>query len=271
MLKRNTPTVLTIAGSDTFGGAGIQVDAKTIHLLGGYAFSSITAITSQNSLGVKKVYPLPLEIFKSQLETILDDIKVDAIKIGMLANKDILLVVIETIKKYKLKNIVLDTVLVSTSGKILLKEEAIELMIKELFPLVDIITPNLDEINKILNQNYLGEFDEVDAIAKEFFDLGLKSVLIKGGHFKDKDNAIDYLFEKDKECIEFFSKRINTTHTHGTGCILSSSIATYLALGFDLNKSVKEAKAFLSHQLESQSKPLFNYVKKSSLRKESIF
>ena len=275
MSQTYIPTVLSIAGSDSYGGAGIQVDAKTIHALGGYAFTCITALTAQNSTGVKAVSNTSKEMFKQQLESILDNVQVDAVKIGMLGNTDIILEVINAIDKYKLKNIVLDTVLVSSSGKPLLEPSSIEIMVKELFPRVDLITPNIPEINTLLDTSYTGCDDEVNAMANALFGLGANAVLIKGGHSANKEKATDYLAEKFlvKKLLDvkaYSTPRINTTHTHGTGCVLSSSIASHLALGYDLTKSVELSKAFLYKSLQASSSLIFKYRKEENERKEPI-
>ncbi len=271
MQNNFTPTVLTIAGSDPYGGAGIQVDSKTIHALGGYAFSVTTALTAQNSRGVDAVESCLPKMFKAQLETLLEDIKPDAVKIGMLANRELIEVVIEMIQRYKLKNIVLDTVLVSSSGKKLLNEDAIEIMVSKLFPLVDIITPNIPEINTFLESAYVGEEDEIEEIAKDLIALGANSVLIKGGHSSNQKEAIDHLVSKDVKVHTFITARVNTTHTHGTGCLLSSAIATNLALGFDLPESVKKAKHFLYEKLTHATTLNLDYTDKKHERRESIF
>ncbi|MEA3434763.1 MAG: bifunctional hydroxymethylpyrimidine kinase/phosphomethylpyrimidine kinase [Campylobacterota bacterium] len=271
MQNNFTPTVLTIAGSDPYGGAGIQIDCKTIHALGGYAFSVITALTAQNSTGVKALHSTSPEIFRQQLKTLLEDIKPDAVKIGMLANKELIEIVIEMIKRYELKNIVLDTVLVSSSGKKLLDQDAIEIMIKKLFPVVDIITPNIPEINTFLGSNYAGEKEEVEKIAKALIALGANSVLIKGGHSSDQEEAKDYLVSKYLEIDTFTTARVNTTHTHGTGCLLSSAVATNLALGLDLTESTRKAKNFLYEKLKHAKTLNLNYKDKKYERKEPIF
>ena len=270
MQNNFTPTVLTIAGSDPYGGAGIQVDSKTIHALGGYAFTVTTALTAQNSTGVKDVQATSTEMFKAQLESILDDIHVDAVKIGMLANTEIVSTVVDTIDKYKLKNIVLDTVLVSSSGKALLESDAIAIMIKELFPRVDLITPNIPEINRLLNTSYAGDEDDIPAMASALFGLNTNAVLIKGGHSTDKENATDYLVEKPLNISTYSTSRLKTTHTHGTGCVLSSAIATYLALGYTLEKSVEYAKVFLYKKLHTSSSIKFKYHEENDTRKEPL-
>lgn len=270
MQNNYTPTVLSIAGSDTYGGAGIQVDAKTIHSLGGYAFTCITALTAQNSTGVKAVNSTSKEMFKEQLESILDDINVDAVKIGMLANVEIISVLVDVIDKYKLKNIILDTVLVSSSGKPLLEPDAVNIMIKELFPRVDLITPNIPEVNTLLDTNYSGNEDEIEAMAKGLFALGAKTVLIKGGHSLDSQNATDYLVEQNLHILPFTTTRLHTTHTHGTGCVLSSAIATHLAKGDILVKSVELSKAFLYNALHTASIIKFKYIEENDTRKEPL-
>ncbi len=265
------PTVLTIAGSDPYGGAGIQVDSKVIHAFGGYAFSVITALTAQNSTGVKSVKATSIAMFRAQLETILDDVKVDAVKIGMLANEEIVLAVVEAIKKYKLKNIVLDTVLVSSSGKSLLEINAIEFMIKELFPLVDIITPNIPEVNSILSTEYAGDRDEIECMSKGLFNIGARAVLIKGGHSRDTEYANDYLctpYHAFPVC--YSSKRVETAHTHGTGCVLSSAIAISLAKGECMENAIALAKDFLYQRLETLSHLKFQYMNKNDTRKAPL-
>ncbi len=271
MRKKHTPTVLTIAGSDPYGGAGIQIDCKTIHALGGYAFSVITALTAQNSTGVKALHSTSPKIFRQQLETLLNDVKVDAVKIGMLADKELIEIVIEMIKRYALENIVLDTVLVSSSGKALLNEDAIEVMVSELFPLVDIITPNIPEINTFLESEYIGEEDEVEEIAEALIALDANSILIKGGHSSDQEEAKDHLVSKYLEINTFTTARVNTTHTHGTGCLLSSAVATNLALGYDMTESVRQAKHFLYEKLKHAKTLNLNYRDKKYERKEPIF
>jgi len=269
-MSKTTPTILTIAGSDPYGGAGVQVDAKTIHALGGYAFTVTTALTAQNSTGVKALSATSKAMFKMQLENLLDDIYVVAVKIGMLANAEIIEVVVEAIQKYKLKNIVLDTVLVSSSGKMLLEKSAIEVMVEKLFPLVDLITPNLLEINQLLNRNYKGYEEEAKSIGLAFFDLGVKAVLVKGGHSYDTKNATDFLVEKASLVTSYTTPRVKTTHTHGTGCLLSSAIATSLAHGKTLQTSVKYAKDFLYKSMQSASVITFKYVKENEKRKEPL-
>ena len=265
-----THTVLTIAGSDPYGGAGVRVDSKVIHVLGGYALSVVTASTAQNSTGVKDVWVTPTAHFEMQLETLLNDIKVDALKIGMLGNAEKINSIIKYIKEYDIKNIVLDTPFVSTSGKVLLDTSGIESMVKNLFPLADMITPNIPEINALLGTNYEGKEDEIESMSKGLFDLGAKAVLIKGGHSQNNEYATDYLVIPNRNPIAYTSPRVDTSHTHGTGCVLSSAIATYLVKGFGLEKSVKKAKDFLYQRLDTSSALQLKYSNKNQDRKEPL-
>lgn len=272
MKRIKTPTILTIAGSDTYGGAGIQIDMKTIHALGGYALTVPTALTSQNSTGVQDVFAIPPEVFEKQLITLLDDIKVDAVKIGMLVNKGIIEVLVRIIDKYALKNIVLDTVLVSSSGKDLLEHTANEILTKELFPKVDLITPNIPEIHTLLeNSSYSGIYEEVEYTAKQLFDLGANAVLLKGGHSLEKSRVTDYLVEKPDKVTIHSTDRVDTTHTHGTGCLLSSAIASHLASGHTLEQSVSLSKQFIYGSLCASSQLNLTYIHENSMRREPIF
>ena len=265
----HTPTVLTIAGFDPYGGAGIQIDTKTIHALGGYALSVTTAVTAQNSQGVTALEALSPDMLALQLRTLLDDIEVDAVKIGMLANASLIEVVADILKSYKLTNVVLDPVLVSSSGKVLLEPAAVEKMIVKLFPLCRLITPNLDETNTLLGTNFQGSAKDVPLMAEGLFGMGARNILLKGGHTKEKD-AVDCLVELSS-ITRFATPRIQTSHTHGTGCLLSSAIATYLAKGEGLASSVKQAKNFLYEKLQHASTLQLNYKEQDIERKESIF
>jgi hydroxymethylpyrimidine/phosphomethylpyrimidine kinase len=265
----HTPTVLTIAGFDPYGGAGIQIDTKTIHALGGYALSATTAITAQNSQGVSGVEPVSARMLHLQLSTLLDDIKVDAVKIGMLANAELVEVVAELLKKYRLKNVVLDTVLVSSSGKVLLAPEAVEKMVVKLFPLCSLITPNLDETNTFLKCSFQGDAEEIAQMVEGFFAMGVENILFKSGHTAQRE-AIDYL-ASSSGVTDFRTPRVDTSHTHGTGCLLSSAIAAYLAKGETLAVSVNQAKAFLYKKLQKASYLKLRYTADTRTRKEPIF
>ncbi len=265
-----TPTILTIAGADPSAGAGIQADLKTIHANGGYALTVITALTAQNSQGVSSVNVVDALVVKAQLDAILSDVHVDAVKIGMLGSLEIVEVVIEAILNYNLKNIVLDTVIVSSSGKRLLEVEALKIFKESLIPLVDIITPNLLEINTLTNSDFLGLQEEQERISDALLSLNIKSALIKGGHFQDKLTSMDVLIEKDGKREVFSSPRINTNHTHGTGCVLSSAIATHLAKGKSLKESIYLSKSYLTERLKNSSTLNLNYKNKSKERIENI-
>ena len=264
-----TPTILTIAGFDPYGGAGIQIDTKTIHALGGYALSVTTAMTAQNSQGVTAQEAVSPDMLDLQLRTLLDDIEVDAVKIGMLANASLIEVVAEILKSHKLTNVVLDPVLASSSGKVLLEPDAVEKMIVKLFPLCRLITPNLDETNTLLGTNFQGSAKDVPLMAEGLFGMGARNILLKGGHTKEKD-AVDCLVELSS-ITRFATPRIQTSHTHGTGCLLSSAIATYLAKGNGLAESVKRSKHFLYEKLLHASSLKLQYLSENIERKEPIF
>lgn len=244
--------VLTIAGSDSSGGAGIQTDLKTFAAIGTYGMSAITAITAQNTLGVKSVEGVSARMVKEQIRTIFEDIEVDGVKIGMLAEIDIIEVVRDCIDLYRPKNIVLDPVMVSTSGFDLLNSQAKRILVDSLIPRADLITPNLAEASCILS--ILGKDGVyVDSIAK-MEEAGRiivghtgKNVLIKGGHLLDR--PCDVLVTSDVSIYRFDNPRIETKNTHGTGCTLSSAIAANLALGYKLEEAVYRAKIFIGQAI----------------------
>jgi len=270
MASKHTPTVLTIAGFDPYGGAGIQIDTKTIHTLGGYALSAVTAITAQSSGGVKAVEAVSPKMLRMQLQTLLDDMQVDAVKIGMLANTSLVEVVADIIQEYALSNVVLDPILVSSSGTYLLEPDAVKDMVELLFPRADILTPNIPEINRLLDSSYTGNADEVEQMGKSLLALSARAILIKGGHGQDEKNATDYLLEADAKIQSYSTPRVHTSHTHGTGCVLSSAIATYLAKGESLKKSVDLAKAFLYQKLHTSTSICFRYREENLKRKEPL-
>jgi len=265
----HTPTVLTIAGFDPYGGAGIQIDTKTIHALGGYALSATTAITAQNSQGVVGTEPVSSEMLRLQLATLLDDVNVDAVKIGMLSNTGLIEVVVDMIKQYQLTNIVLDPVLVSSSGMRLLTMDAIEVMVSHLFPLCCLVTPNLMETNTLLGTEYKGALKENLLITHGLFELGEECVLLKGGHTLEKE-AVDCLVEPSGMAC-FSTPRVETSHTHGTGCLLSSAIATHLSKGLSLKESVHYAKDFLYDKLCCSGGLKLQYQEVNISRSEPLF
>lgn len=268
MDSKHTPTVLSIAGFDPYGGAGIIMDTKTIHALGGYALTAVTALTAQNSHGVTGVEAVPPETLHLQLKTLLSDIRVDAVKIGMLVNEAILEVVGDMLQEYSPPNIILDPVLISSSGTPLLEAEAIDAMTKTLFPLCTLITPNLDETNTLLGTHHTGTDGEVLQMAERFRSIGASRVLLKGGHTAQA-SATDTLVTPNG-ITPISAPRLSTRHTHGTGCLLSSAIATHLAHGLPLTQSVRQAKAFLHRKLLDAETLRLSYHDNGE-RKEPIF
>ena len=236
-------TALTIAGSDSSGGAGIQADIKSMSANGVFAMSVITAITAQNTMGVFGIEDISPEMIKSQIKVIFDDIKVDAVKIGMVSKIESIKAISEALREIKdLPPVVLDPVMVSTSGYKLLSDDAKETLIKELFPLSTVITPNLPEVEEILRIK-IEDVEDMKEAAKKLKKLGTKYVLIKGGHLKD--DATDLLFDGEN-FIYFKEQKINTNNTHGTGCTLSSAIAASLAKGMSIEEAVREAKEYIT-------------------------
>lgn len=239
-------TVLTIAGSDCSGGAGIQADIKTIAAHGLYAMSVITALTAQNTTGVSSVSDVSPEFVKMQIDAVFTDIYPDAVKIGMVSNIEIIDVIVERLKYYNAKNIVVDPVMVATSGSKLLKDEAIEAVKNKLIPLADIITPNTSEAEVLSNMAIESQLD-METSAKFISKMLNGAVLIKGGHIGENSN--DLIFIED-QYHWINGKRVNNPNTHGTGCTLSSAIACNLALGLSIKESVSNAKDYITGALE---------------------
>ena len=240
--------VLTIAGSDSGGGAGIQADLKTIASLGCYGMTAITAITAQNTMGVTAIHGVPPEILKAQLQAVLDDIGVDAVKIGMLHSPEIVEVVAWAIDHYKLGNVVLDPVMVATSGDTLVGQDTIKVLVRELFGRALIVTPNLDEAALLLGHP-IDSIAELDGAAVELLGLGAKSALLKGGHLAG-DDLVDVLAQPDHALIRLQSQRIESRNVHGTGCTLSAAIACFLALGLELPEAVTQARSYILRAIE---------------------
>jgi hydroxymethylpyrimidine/phosphomethylpyrimidine kinase len=237
--------VLTIAGSASGGGAGIQADLKTISSLGCFGTSVITAITAQNTLGVTGIHPVPAAIVKKQLEAVLSDIGTDAVKIGMIHSKEIVKTIASSLKKFKLKNIVLDPVMVATSGDRLIEDNTLDALTGHLFPLADIITPNIPEAEILTGTKIAGKDDMVEAGIR-LLDFGSRSVLVKGGHIKGK-YLMDVFINKagSRDIRVFTNKYINTNNVHGTGCTLSSAIASFMAIGNSTENAVEKAIEYL--------------------------
>ncbi|SEF41495.1 hydroxymethylpyrimidine/phosphomethylpyrimidine kinase [Caloramator fervidus] len=239
---------LTIAGSDSSAGAGIQADLKTFAAHFVYGVSVITSVTAQNTKGVIAAFDLPKDFVKLQLEAIFTDIDIDAVKIGMLSSKEIIEVVSCRLKYFKARNIVLDPVVFSKNGFKLLKDEAIKTLYDELIPLCKVITPNIPEAS-LLAEMEIKSIDDIKLACKKILSFGCESVLIKGGHF-DSDDVVDILFD-GKDFYYFKGKRINTKNTHGTGCTLSSAIAANLALGYDVPYAVEKSKEYIQGAIEN--------------------
>ena len=240
-------TALTIAGSDSCGGAGIQADLKTMTTNGVYGMSAITALTAQNTTGVSDIYEVTADFLKAQLKAIFEDITPDAIKIGMVSSKDLIIAIAESLKKYNGKNIVLDPVMVSTSGSKLLKDDAADALVTELIPLADLITPNIPEA-EVLTGIQIHSAEDMVLAAERLTEKYLGAVLIKGGH--GKNTANDLLYENGKSTW-FYGERIDNPNTHGTGCTLSSAIASNLAKGYDMENSIRKAKEYLTDALKA--------------------
>jgi hydroxymethylpyrimidine/phosphomethylpyrimidine kinase len=241
--------VLTIAGSDSGGGAGIQADLKTFAALGCYGLSVITALTAQNTLGVSGIHSVPPTFVAEQLKAVLSDIGVDAVKIGMLHSPDIIRVVADALTDFGVRTIVVDPVMVATSGDKLLQDEAIEALKMHLLPLATVITPNLPEAGVLLNRS-LSTFTDLKQAAAELGKQYPGAILVKGGHLHDTEST-DLLYISSNEQILFPTKRINTPNSHGTGCTLSSAIAAGLAKGLSLREAVDQAKMYLTGALQA--------------------
>lgn len=238
--------VLTIAGSDSSGGAGIQADMKTITVHKMYAMSAITALTAQNTTGVFDILEADSEFVAKQLDAIFTDIRPDSVKIGMVSNGDIIRTIAEKLKEYQAENIVLDPVMVATSGGVLLKNDATEALIKYLLPIADVVTPNIPE-GEVLCGFAIRNEKDMERAAQRIAQFTKGAVLMKGGHLVN--DARDYLYQGGKG-EWFVSERIQTENTHGTGCTLSSAIACNLAEGKTLAASVQAAKIFLTGALK---------------------
>lgn len=239
---------LTIAGSDSGGGAGIQADLKTFAALGCYGMSVITALTAQNTVAVKSIHPVPPEFIAEQIDAVMEDIGVDAVKIGMLHSTDVIETVAERLRHYNINTIVLDPVMVAQSGDKLLRDDAIEALKATLIPLATVITPNIPEASVLLGHPVETAAD-MEAASRELGALGAAAVLLKGGHLKD-EQSVDFLTIKDDDSLhKFEAERIDTKNTHGTGCTLSSAIAGHLARDYSIFESVRRAKDYITNAL----------------------
>ena len=235
--------VLSIAGSDSGGGAGVQADLKTIAALGCYGMSAISALTAQNTVSVQAIHSIPAEFLKAQIRSVIEDIGVDAVKIGMLQTPSSVEVVAWAIDHYKLTNVVMDPVMVSTSSHRLMSNETVQVLVRELFPRVSLITPNLDEATWLLGRG-IPSADALHSAAQDLLAIGCQAVLLKGGHLQGSD-VVDVLVQHHAKPQRFESSRIVSQNVHGTGCTLSSAIAAFLALGNGLSDAVSLSHAYI--------------------------
>jgi hydroxymethylpyrimidine/phosphomethylpyrimidine kinase len=235
--------VLTIAGFDGSGGAGIQADLKTISALGCYATSVLTALPIQNTCGVKSIFSIPLEVVHAQLDTVLEDILPDAIKIGMVPTPELVTMIAKTLKHYPSIPIVLDPVMVSTSGFEMIRPATIEAMIEHLFPITTLVTPNINEA-AILSGMTVDSVEHMALAGSRLMEIGCNALLLKGGHLKGNQLTSMY-FNKEEDPTSYFSDKIETMNTHGTGCTLSSSIASFLARGETLKNAIFLANEYV--------------------------
>jgi hydroxymethylpyrimidine/phosphomethylpyrimidine kinase len=244
---RRAPVALTIAGSDSGGGAGIQADLKTFAALGVYGTSAITAITAQNTQRVTRVFELPPDLVAAQIDAVVSDIGADAVKTGMLASAAIIEAVAAKLREHGLRPLVVDPVMVAKSGDRLLREDAVAALREQLLPLAAILTPNLPEAEVLLGRS-LATWDDVRAAAKELVAMGAQAVVMKGGHREGP--ATDILYD-GQEFHEYTASRVDTVNTHGTGCTFASAIAAGLARGESLHSAVAMAKAYVTKALQS--------------------
>jgi hydroxymethylpyrimidine/phosphomethylpyrimidine kinase len=243
------PRVLSIAGSDSGGGAGIQADLKTFAALGCFGMTAITALTAQNTCGVRAIHPVPPDMLRAQIDAVLDDIGADAVKIGMLHSPEIVRTVAQAIDRHQLQRVVFDPVMVATSGAKLIDDPAIAVLVAELFPRATLITPNLDEAALLVGRPLTNTHDMAQAAA-ELLARGARAVLLKGGHLAG-DTVMDLLLQPSTEPLWLQAPRIATANTHGTGCTLSSAIAAHLALGATLAQAVQLARDFVRQALQA--------------------
>ncbi|MGY3691286.1 hydroxymethylpyrimidine/phosphomethylpyrimidine kinase [Bradyrhizobium sp. USDA 3240] len=242
-----TPVALTIAGSDSSGGAGIQADLKSFAAFGVYGASAITALTAQNTTGVSGIHPVPASFVTAQIDAVFSDLDVGAVKIGMVAQAETIVAIADGLKRWAPRHIVLDPVMVATSGDRLLAAEAIDALKTMLFPLASLITPNLPETAALLNEPVASSEADVARQGRQLLAMGCRAVLVKGGHGHGAE-SIDYLIDRERS-IALAAPRIETANTHGTGCSLSSAIAAGLAKGEGLETAVRNAKAWITEAI----------------------
>lgn len=250
--KKTYKRCLTIAGSDPSGGAGIQADLKSFSALGCYGMSAIVAVVDENTVGVTGVHPIPVDFVKGQIRSCLDDIGADAVKIGMLHSSELIRAVCETLDAYpEIRDIVLDPVMVATSGDPLLEADAVETLREELMPRARVITPNIPEAELLLGRRIAGQ-DDLPAFARHLSEAcGGVSVLLKAGHLSESELIDTFYNAETGETLRLSSCRLDTPNTHGTGCTLSSAFAACLAQGMDLNSAVRAAKDYIAAAIEA--------------------
>lgn len=250
--RRNVPRILSIAGSDSGGGAGIQADLKTIAALGGHGMTAITAITAQNTLGVSEVLAVPAGMVIAQIDAVITDVGVDAVKIGMLGNAEVVQVVAEALRRHRIGCIVLDPVLRATSGRALADEATAAAIVRDLFPLASLITPNLDEASAFLGRT-VGNIEEMQTAGRDLLGLGANAVLMKGGHLPagDSGDLVDVLVTRDRDVQCFAHPKIRSRNTHGTGCTLATAIATLMAASYELPAAVASAINYVEDALRA--------------------
>lgn len=251
--SKSYPKVLSIAGSDSSGGAGIQADLKTFSALGVYGATAITAVTAQNTQGVISQFALSPEMVSDQIKAVIDDIEPSVVKIGMLSNSDIVKVVAECLRHYRL-TVILDPVMVSSSGHRLLSIEAQELIKEHLLPLSTLVTPNIPEMAALTDMP-LSSPEEKESAARYLMDMGAKAILVKGGHEEGrmKTDLLFYYKDGEVELKSYTSETVSTKNIHGTGCTLSSAIAALMAKGVELNDAVAEAKRYVTQAIMAGS------------------
>lgn len=239
---------LSIAGSDSGGGAGIQADIKTFSALGCYGMSVITALTAQNTLGVQGILPIPPEFIRLQLKSILDDMSADAIKTGMLHSAEVIEAIVSTLNQYQPIPLIVDPVMIAKDGSYLLEPNAIEALKTQLFPITTLMTPNVVEAEALLNSKIIDK-TSIEKAAKELTQWGSKAVLLKGGHMPGSEGSDCLYIKAEDRCYWLHKPTIKTKNTHGTGCTLSAAITAFIAQGFSLLEAMTQAKEYLSNAL----------------------
>lgn len=246
-------TALTIAGSDSGGAAGIQADLKTFSALGCYGMSVITAVTAQNTEGVRGIHPVPPEHIALQIDAVLGDIGADVIKIGMLHSQEVISTVTGRLRHHSCRRIIVDPVMESTSGAPLLSEDGISMLKSRLIPMAELLTPNLPEASVLLGRS-VTSYDQMEDACRELANLGCRAILLKGGHLEG-NRCVDMLFDaRSGQLQEFLAERVVTENSHGTGCTISSAIAAFLARGLALKDAVPMAKEYIERALIAGSK-----------------